>query len=717
MLRLWKKSPGLRLLLPLLCGIAIDLILHPAFHFWVLIIGPSFTIYLLIHIFIRRWRYVYRFSPGLALVPVIISAGAMLHNVSDPLRDKAHYAHQYRPDDLWIARLTSVPVLREKSVRVEAEIIGIQRHYNQISTTGKIILTLEKDSASQQLGPDDVLVISARIKPLNPPANPGEFDYAAFLKNRSIFRQCYLRGDEWTMNRRTEGHSFFGHFLLWREFFIDKFRTHVDGKEEFSVLAALILGKTEFIEQDMMQAYASAGAIHILAVSGLHVGLIYVVLAPMLRKLFPGKSKRWLKFLIPAAILWIYAGVTGFSPSVLRAALMFSAFIVAETWERNSSSYNTIGISAFLLLCWNPGMILELGFQLSYLAVLGIIMLQKKITDALPFTNAWMQKMWQLSSVTLAAQITTFPLSIYYFHQFPVYFLFSNLLVIPISTVLLYAGLVFLIVCWIPHVSEVIANICSSVTTLMNAIVQWFDKLPMSTWRGFSPGISEMLILYVLMWTLASWLLWKKRSALIMTLGILILLISIHLFKKNQSTEQNFCCIHSIRNHSCITVIIGENAYVITDSTMITDAHLRKFHLDNFLLSMHVQSTVFIDFAKKRPYEDERFRFENGIIQTRNFTLGWWNEIRKDTTIPGNPDILFISELAKTKDLTPADLGFLRSKQLVVGSGISEGKTAFLMKNALDPSRIYYLKDGAAILDQNTLLNHIEWSHQKSCWR
>lgn len=716
MLRLWKKSPGLRLLLPFLCGVAVDLILHPAIHFWIALMSPSLIIYLLIHFLIRRWRFVYRFAPGLALIPVMLSAGALLNSVNDPLRANSHYVNEYRTEDVWIAKLTSVPVLREKSVRAEATIIGIHRGNGINSTSGKIMLTLENDSSSQQLGPDDIIAVSARIKTLNPPANPGEFDYAAFLHNRSIYRQAYIKSSEWMLSQRAETHSFFGYFLMWREFFIDKFRSHVEGKAEFSVLAALILGKTEFIEQDMMQAYASAGAIHILAVSGLHVGLIYVVLAPLLRKLFPGKSKKWLKFLIPASILWLYAGVTGFSPSVLRAALMFTAFIIAETWERNSSSYNTIGISAFLLLCWNTQMISELGFQLSYLAVLGIIMLQKKITDALPLSNSWTQKMWQLSSVTLAAQITTFPLSIYYFHQFPVYFLFSNLLVIPISTVLLYAGLVFLLVCWIPHLSDVVANISSSITTLMNTIIQWFDQLPMSTWRGYSPGIIEMVILYVLMWTVTSWLFWKKQRAFIATLGVLMLLISIHIFQMKSNSKQNLGCIHAIRNHPCLTILIGETAYVITDSAIIADDQLRKFHLENFLMKMHAETTLYIDFSKKTNYADHQFRYENGIAQTSEFTLGWWNQIRQDTTILGSPDVLYISELANIKALSAADLEFMRTKKLILGPGISEGKSAFLIKNASDPSMVYHLKDGAAIVDEHGIQNHVDWFKGLSWW-
>ncbi|MFM9986127.1 MAG: ComEC/Rec2 family competence protein, partial [Flavobacteriales bacterium] len=630
MLRQWKKSPGLRLLLPFLCGIAADHVFHPALQFWLLVIAPLLAIYLCIHIFIRRWRFVYRFAPGLALVPLLFCAGVILHATNDPLLSPSHYVSQYRPDDLWMARLTSVPVMREKTVRVEAEVIGLDRSGKPIVTSGKIIITLENDSASQQIGPDDILAISSRMKKLNPPANPGEFDYAVFLENRFIYRQAYVKSSEWILAERATTHSFSGYFLLWREFFIDKFRSHVDGKEEFSVLAALILGKTEFIEQDMMQAYASAGAIHILAVSGLHVGLIYVVLAPLLRKIFPGKSKKWLKFLIPASILWLYAGVTGFSPSVLRAALMFTAFIIAETWERNSSSYNTIGISAFLLLCWNPRMIAELGFQLSYLAVLGIIMLQKKIADALPWSNKWMQKIWQLSAVTLAAQITTFPISIYYFHQFPVYFLFSNLIVIPVSTILLYAGLVFLIVCWLPHAADVAANISSTITTWMNSIIQWFDHLPMSTLRGFAPGIPEVILLYALMWTLTNWLFWKKKRALVITIGIAALLISLQAIRWEKDSKQNLCCIHAIRNHICLTTIIGDDAYIITDSSVIASEQTRKFHLDNFLLERGVAKTTYIDYSKQSAFEDHQFRFENGIIQTSDFTLGWWNQIDED---------------------------------------------------------------------------------------
>jgi predicted membrane metal-binding protein len=336
-------------------------------------------------------------------------------------------------------------------------------------------------------------------------------------------------------------------------------------------------------------------------------------------------------------------------------------------------------------------------------------MLQKKIADAMPLSNKWAQKIWQLSAVTLAAQITTFPISVYYFHQFPVYFLFSNLIVIPISTILLYAGLVFLIVCWIPHAADIAANVSSSITTWMNSIIQWFDQLPMSTLRGFAPGIPEVILLYVLMWTLADWLFWKKKRALVVSSGIVALLIAIQVMRWEKDSKQNLCCIHSIRNHICITTIVGDNAYIIADSALIANEQTRKFHLDNFLLDKHVSTTIFIDYAQQSAFEDHRFRFENGIIQTSEFTLGWWNQIHTDEPLPGNPDVLFISELTKTMELSSMDLEYLKSKKLIVGSPLSEGKTAFLLKNADDPTLVYYLKDGAAILDKSGIKNHLDW--------
>lgn len=717
MMRLWKKSPALRMLLPFLSGIATDLLAHPDMGIWAVVLLPALIIFLIVYFRIRKWKFVFRFAPGAALVPLLFCLGGLLSAVDDPLRSPRHYVNTWRPDDLWIARITSVPIQREKSMRVEAEVIGIDRNGIQIVASGKIMLTLACDSVNRTIGPDDVLAAAARILPIPAPANPGEFDYASFLKNRKIFRQSYARSNEWKLIQQATSHSVSGQFLIWREYFIEKFRSHIDGQEEFSVLAALILGKTEFIGQDMMQAYASAGAIHILAVSGLHVGLIYVVLAPVLRRIFPGKSKKWLKFLIPASILWLYAGVTGFSPSVLRAALMFTAFIVADTWERNSSSYNTIGISAFLLLCWNPSMIFELGFQLSYLAVLGIILLQKKIGDSVPITNHRVQKIWQLTAVTLAAQITTFPLSMYYFHQFPVYFVFSNLIVIPISTVLLYAGLVFLLVCWIPHVADLAANISATITTWMNAIITWFDQLPMSTWRGYSPGFAEMVLLYILMFALSAWVFWKKKRALLIALIMLLSLGIWHAVEGHVCSKQNLCCIHAIRNHTCITVVVGPNAYVVADSSCIADEQQRKFHLDPFLHEMRVTNTIFLDLHKTQNFDDGNFRFEKGILQTSDFAIGLWELMPHKGTLPANPNTLLFTTHLSIKNLTEADRDFIHSRKIIAGNAITGKNEIRMLELTESPSCVHFLKDGATIIDQNGIEHHALWFAGIPRWR
>ena len=711
MIRHWKKSPGLRLFLPFMAGIVADqFMVHDAL-FWASLLAPFLIICFVVYWRVRRWRFVYRFAPGLAIVPVLFCFGALLNAVDDPLRSSEHYVHQYRPENNYVVRIISVPVIREKSVRMEAEVIGILRPDHQTATFGKIILTFENDSTVKSLELDDLLAISAKIKSHKKPANPGEFDYGEFLLNREIYRQAYVRKEEWKLVDRPSSHGIKSLFLIWREFFIEKFRGMIDGEEEFSVLAALILGKTEFIDQDMMQAYASAGAIHILAVSGLHVGLIYVVLAPLLRRLFPGKSRKWVRFLIPASILWMYAGVTGFSPSVLRAALMFTAFIVAETWEQNSSSYNTIGISAFLLLCWQPEMTYELGFQLSYLAVLGIIMLQKKISDVVPIHPKWLQKIWQLTAVTLAAQITTFPLSMYYFHQFPVYFVFSNLIVIPISTVLLYAGLVFILLCWMPYVSDVVANICSTITSCMNGIILWFDQLPFSTWRGFAPGILETLLLYALMWTVSSWLFWKNRRSLIFSCVLIMILAIVPLIKKEYQNDLTFCCVHSIRDHPCLSLIDGDIAYILTDSAMIADPSLKKFHLDNFLHTYHIGQTTYIDVNKLTHFEAERFQYDNGILRTPEFTLGWLDCIDTGKPLIADPEIMFIETLESSKKFSAEELAYLKTKSLVLGNSFYDSQASIFLNKESNASSVYLLKDGAAMVDNRGISHYRDWQN------
>ncbi|RZK98297.1 MAG: ComEC/Rec2 family competence protein, partial [Pedobacter sp.] len=223
------------------------------------------------------------------------------------------------------------------------------------------------------------------------------------------------------------------------------YRTIIKNDEAFAVATTLILGYRADLDKATLSTYSRTGTIHALSVSGMHVGLVYLVLNWLLSMMSHSKWTSVVKMLIILTCIWFYALLTGFSPSVLRSVIMLTVFIIANSFNRNTNNYNILAFTAFSLLVYNPYLIWDIGFQLSFLAVIGLIWLQPMIQGWLDTKIGWMNKLFSVIAMSLAAQIVTFPFSIYYFHQFPVYFLIGNLFImIPIAGIM-YLGILILL--------------------------------------------------------------------------------------------------------------------------------------------------------------------------------------------------------------------------------------------------------------------------------
>lgn len=256
--------------------------------------------------------------------------------------------------------------------------------------------------------------------------------------------------------------------------------TYIAGHQQQAIASALILGVTDGLDNELTQAYAASGAMHVLAVSGLHVGIIYGIILLVLRPLTRNQKGKWVVALLSIFLLWGYAMVTGFSPSVLRAVTMFSFVALARPLNYRTNIYNILAVSAFCLLLINPYLIMSVGFQLSYLAVIGIVYLQPLVYRLWSPRSLFLDKIWQITCVSLAAQLATFSLGILYFHQFPVYFLFSNLFVIPGAIGILLSGIMLLALSSFTAVAEVVGYFLTWLIKGLNYLVLTVEQLPFS---------------------------------------------------------------------------------------------------------------------------------------------------------------------------------------------------------------------------------------------
>ncbi len=387
------------------------------------------------------------------------------------------------------------------------EVNGIEQKGSKVKLYGNItslekfsgiVLNLKLDSGRvQDISPGSLIAAKILPRPITKPAFPQQFDYAKYMAFRSVYYQAYLRSTDYRVLSTQKSWTSYLEDL--REEIVAKYQSIGIGEKELGVLAALTVGdKSELLDETKM-AFTNSGTVHVLAVSGLHVGIIYIVLLTV----FLQRRKKylsWWTLILVMVLLWSYALLSGWSPSVRRATTMFSFLAFSAVLKRQGHPLNYLAASALLLMLLNPLVIFEVGFQMSYLAVMGILFLYPLIYHQIIFRNKLAKLLWQMICVSLAAQIATTPLSLYYFGQFPSHFLLANLVVIPLVTLIVWGGvllnlLMFLFQDLAGYFAYIIDGLCSAVIFCTESISQ----LPHAVIKSIHLSLGQALILYLLL--------------------------------------------------------------------------------------------------------------------------------------------------------------------------------------------------------------------------
>lgn len=411
-------------------------------------------------------------SPGLTAVPFLVAAAILLLLAAWLIAQPGYYRNQVsglvltlfwfvagagcllyhnRPQpavqgDGYVAVLLETPQEKPKSYRAEVLMTHVEQDGLLKTVSEKLLVYFEKNDSAALLAAGDRIVFKRMPQQVQNGGNPGEFDYRKFLFRKGIGRQVYLPEGSW--ERSGSDHSFRPTVVAEkiRDRLIGIYEENGLSGDELAILSALTLGYKKSLDPEVTQVFVSTGTMHVLAVSGMHVAIIYVALKFLLGFLRRRRSGRLAFLILSVTALWSYALLTGLSPSVQRAALMFSMLSVGENMSRPMNIYNTMAASAFLIVMVNPFLLFDAGFQLSYLAVLGIIYFQPKIASLLEVKAKFGRYFWDLVNVSIAAQLATFPITSFYFRQFPVYFLLSNLILIPASFVFIFSGAALLLI-------------------------------------------------------------------------------------------------------------------------------------------------------------------------------------------------------------------------------------------------------------------------------
>ena len=384
-------------------------------------------------------------------------------------------------------------------------------------------LVLVYHQMEEALYPGQVIWVPANPEPVAPPSFPDEFNYKRFLAAKGIHFRQFLGKKLQVLPLKPSNELNFAMEHL-RHYFAGVIDQYVQRPESKQIALALLLGQKESLGKEVKQAYSATGTQHILAVSGLHVGIIYsILLLPLTFFKQKGQTLQKSYLILVLGLIWVYALMTGFSPSVVRAVVMFSLVTLGQMRKRKPSIWNILAFSALLLLVLDPAVQTDLGFQLSYLAVAGIVGLQPILLRMWAPSNRVLDYFWQMATVTLAAQLITSPLTLHYFHTFPTYFLVANLLIVPLSYLILCAGVPFLLLAWIPMVGSTLGAIVDFLLFVQNEITYTLQDLPAAVWQGIQLSLVGMLAIWGMLWIWGNWELGNRKILVRLGYGLCLI--------------------------------------------------------------------------------------------------------------------------------------------------------------------------------------------------
>ena len=626
----WNRVPLVRLLLPFCAGIVSAVFVGINLPLTLCTAGFALVVMLWLHYsgFIKN-NYSKRWVYGVLISLFFLCAGNIITALNIEIDDNDHFSNYNNKDNYYIGYITEPLKEGDKSYKSVIELQSVIEDGAAVKVKGNLLVYFSKDSVNSKLKYGDVICFKTNPAVIKPPQNPNEFNYKRFLSFKNIYHQAYLKPESITVTNINAGNKIIKTALETQQYLLHVFKENNIAGQEYAVLSALMLGYKDELDAQLKQAYSSSGAMHVLAVSGLHVGIIFLAIS---KALFFMNKKRWqilLKGVLIILFLWSYAFITGLSPSVMRSATMLSFVVGATMFSRESNIYNTLAASALVLLLIDPFLIMAVGFQLSYLAVLGIVAFQPRFNNLIHPKNWLIRNAWAITCVSIAAQLATFPLGILYYHQFPNYFILSNLLVIPLATAILYSGILLFITSWIPVVSSFVALVVKYSVYFLNKSVYVIEQLPYSLSEGISHSIIDTWIIYSAIFVFFLAFLFKSKKHLAVGLGLILVFSVFSLAKKADNLNKKRIVVFNINGKSAFNFISGNEHVFIADSSLVHDEDKMIFHIRKYWNNEGLKEPQIIfthDLPKKLINKEAQFFIKNNFIFFANKKLAIIND-------------------------------------------------------------------------------------------
>jgi len=605
----YSKYPFLRLLIAFVAGITLYEFIPFQFNYWLYIVTLlPLVLFILFTPLIIKLHHKKRFYLGIALQIIILIAGY------------GNSQQKNRPKNITdlenatgvICRISQTPVAKTKSYKSEAFIEKALINNEWITIKKKMIIYAPLANTSP-FNYDDIVFIKSKITRPKLPANPHQFNYKKYLEKKSIYYQSYVKANDFTVIGKDHHYTIDDFEESAVQYTRRVFFELIPDSNLSAIATALLVGFQEELDPEIKTSFSRVGAMHILAVSGLHVGIIFVLLSWMLFPLNRNTYTKIIKAIILFVFLWGYAIIAGFSPSIVRASLMFTLLIPIISFRVQGNAYNNIASSAFILLLYNPNYFFDVGFQLSYVAVFGIIYLY-------PYLNGWVKtkywlikKSWQLTAVSIAATIFTCPIVLYNFGQFPLSFLISNLIAVPLSTLIIYVGLAAIVFYPMQFLNIIIGEVLYFLLLVLKLSVEWIEGLPLSYIDHLLISRPQAFIFYAIIFSLIVFFTKRKMKFLKFSMVMICLLFATLIQRRYYVLQHNEVFIYNLNKKSYIEYVSGHRA------TNVLNKELTDLDYGLFIRTNHQHVGVFKQINKNKEVTTFNHGFQ--IRDTRFFVI------------------------------------------------------------------------------------------------
>jgi competence protein ComEC len=638
---LTREIPFLRIVVPLCLGIICGLYIHPGLSGMFTIIMPGALLIIISFYYNKR---LVNITFGASFFCLMFALGLIIYTI-----EKERLSELKREKTLFTGVITDYPEKKANTFLVPVKLSqAAVVKGSPVPVKGSLLLYLSPDMMLQNIQPGDLILFTCIPNPIINRGNPYEFDYKFYMETRGVKYYGFHGKNDIFEIKSPPARKLKYKALIIRNRIIAMYEERGITGQRLALVSAVTLGEKSQLDKEQKQNFIRAGVMHIMAVSGLHSVILSLFIFNIL--FFLKGKYTVIRVVLTVLFLWGFAFVTGLTPSVLRATLMFSFLQAGLLLKRPVNPVNSVLASAFALIIIRPSVIFDAGFLLSYSAVIFIIVFYRDLYTLLPKRNRPVDFLWQSASVTTVAQAGTLPLTIMLFNRFPVWFLLSNIIIVPVSSLLIIIGCLVPATYFIVPVSSALARILDRLTWLTEYLTEKAASLPFSSLEGIGLSVTECIFLVLTITLLMAFLLKKPRLSMIIPLGALLLFMISSATSAIRTGRTNEFIVYNVPGETAVGLKTGRiiNLYHTGDkipADVIKHASVLRLKIIDKPLT---EKPVFIKAGGKKILITQGSRIATGGYQMADFLViaGVQPVSSPGLKLPLNENCMIVTEMS-----------------------------------------------------------------------